>query len=357
MGDVIGASVGFLNVDSAVLMSDIVRFLPREKVVLEILETVHVTDALISRVTELAKEGYRFALDDVIANSDNVNRLVPLAEIIKIDITDMDQTALRNLTAHFKAANKKLLAEKVENLTQFRYCLDLGFDYFQGYYFAKPLILSGKKLSPSQLTIVELMAELTSEADTAVIERSIKQDASLSLTLLRLVNTPGAGVVRRIDTIGQALVVLGRRQLQRWLQILLYAEPSGSNAASPLLHLATTRGKLLELMAGHIKPGNRNMSDIAFTVGIMSLTDALFGLPMSKILERLTVADEVKSALLSRTGIYGDMLKLAECIEHIEDGCSQVGELLKKLHLSTEEFNELELAAFQWSDKVSRSTA
>jgi len=357
MGNVIGASLGFLNVDSAVLMSDIVRFLPKEKVVLEILETVRANDALVARISELAKDGYRFALDDVVANSENVERLLPLVDIVKIDITNLTQETLSRLSRHFKAAGKKLLAEKVENMEQFQYCLDLGFDYFQGYYFAKPLVLTGKKLSPSQLTIVRLMAQVMSEAESIEIEHSIKQDASLSLTLLRLVNTAAVGASKRIDTIGQALTVLGRRQLQRWLQILLYAGPGASNVVSPLLHLATTRGKLLELMARRIKPADPNIADIAFTVGILSLTDALFGLPMSKILESLAVADEVKAALLSREGVYGDMLKLAECIEHVKDNCSQVGKLLEKLHLSSDEFNELELSAFQWSDKVSRSAA
>ncbi|RJG06301.1 EAL domain-containing protein [Noviherbaspirillum cavernae] len=359
MENVIGASPGFLNVDAAVLMNDIVPFLPKEKVVLEILETVQVTDDLVARVAELAQAGYVFALDDVVANSENVQKLLSLVDIIKVDISGMKHGDLGALCAHFKTQNKKLLAEKVENVAQFQTCLDLGFDYFQGYYFAKPLVLTGRKLSPSQLTIMHLMGLLLSDAATADIERTIKRDASLGLSLLRLVNSAGIGLTQRIDTIGQALIVLGRRQLQRWLQILLYAEPGKrcNAAASPLLHLATTRGKLLELMAERIKPGNRNTVDIAFTIGIMSLMDALLGQSMNELLEQISVADEVREALLSRSGIYGDMLKLAECTEHVErSNCSQVAELLEKLHLSSDEFNALELTAFQWSESVSRST-
>jgi EAL and modified HD-GYP domain-containing signal transduction protein len=358
MENVIGASLGYVNVDAAVLMSDIVQFLPKEKVVLEILETVKVTDQLVARVEELMRAGYRFALDDVTFESSDVQKLLPLVDIIKLDITDMSQGELTALSQRFKAANKKLLAEKVENLAQFQNCIELGFDYFQGYYFAKPIVLTGKKLSPSQLAIMRLMAKILSDADTAEIESTIKQDASLGFTLLRLVNTPAVGAMQRIDSIRQALIVLGRRRLQRWLQILLYAEQGrSSTVTTPLLMLATTRGKLLELMAEKLHPGNRTMADIAFTVGMMSLMDTLFGLPMEKILEQIKVADAVSEALLFRSGIFGDMLKLVECIEKIEEAGPQVVPLLSKLGLSGEQFCALQVAAFEWSDNISRTAA
>ena len=358
MENVIGASLGFLNVNAAVLTSDIVRFLPKEKIVLEILETVKVTDRLVARVAELAAEGYRFALDDITADTEDVQKLLPLVEVVKVDIAAMEGEKLTRLAREFKAAQKKLLAEKVENLSQFQNCLDLGFDYFQGYYFAKPFILSGKKLSPSQLAIVQLMGQLASEADTADIARTIKQDASLGLMLLRLVNTPAAGVSQRIDSLGQALTVLGRRQVQRWLQILLYAEPKKAGSASPpLLTLATTRGRMLELMAEKLQPGNRNVADLAFTVGIMSLMDVLFGMPMENILEKLSVADDVRKALQSRQGLYGDMLKLAESIERLEEAESEIAPLLIKLQLRPDDFYEIQLAAFEWSDSIARDAA
>jgi c-di-GMP phosphodiesterase len=359
MENVIGASLGYINVDAAVLMSDFVQFLPKEKVILEILETVEVTGHVVDRVRELVQAGYRFALDDVIAESDGMHMLLPLVDVVKVDINEMTFDNLSTLSGRLKAANKKLLAEKVESLEQFQQCMDLGFHYFQGYYFAHPVVLTGKKLSTSQVAIMQLMAQLIADADSADIERRIKQDASLGLSLLRLVNTPAAGVSQRIDSIGQALLVLGRRQLQRWLQILLYADTGKARAAaSPLLALAATRGRLLELMAAKIRPNNRNMAEIAFTVGIMSLMDALFGLPMERILTELSVADEVRAALLSREGIYGDMLKLAESVEHIKEADSRaVAPLLSKLDLSGEDFYALQVSAFEWSDSISHSAA
>lgn len=353
MDNVIGASLGFVNVDAEVLLSDFVQFLPKEKVMLEILETVEVTDRIVARVRELAHDGYRFALDDVIADSDGVQKLLPLVEVIKIDIDGMRQERLIELSDRFRGAGKKLLAEKVENLEQFEACLALGFDYFQGYYFAKPVVLTGKKLSPSQMAIMRLMAQILSDAEGVEIERSIKQDASLSLTLLRLMNASAMGGTQRIDSIGQALLMLGRRQLQRWLQILLYAHPGKSGAASPLLALAASRGRLLELLATKVRPGNRSAADLAFTVGIMSLMDALFGLPMEKILDELSIVDDVRQALLYREGFYGDMLKLVENVEQIKECGPWAASLLKKLGLSSEDFYALQVSAFEWSDNVS----
>ena len=355
--NVIGDVLGFVNVDEAVLMSDIVRFLPAGKVVLEILETVQASAALIDRVAELAALGYTFALDDVITHSEHLAGLMPFVKIIKIDVTGMPAQLLHDLSTAFHASGKMLLAEKVETIEEFSACMALGFSYFQGYYFARPLILSGKKLAPSQLTVVQLLSLITADADSVRIEATIKQDASIGLMLLRLVNTPGAGVANRIDSLPQALLVLGRRQLQRWLQILLYAQPGKDRiGTSPLLALATTRGKLLELMAEKLVPGQRLVADTAFTVGIMSLMDALFGQTMESMLSQIVVSDEVSEALLHRKGLLGDMLNLASYIERIDDSRDLMAPVLARLHLLPDDLLALQLRAFEWSNQLSGST-
>jgi len=354
MGNVIGSSLGFINVNAEVLLSDFIHFLPKDRVVLEILETVEVDERIIARVEELAAAGFAIALDDVVAESPNVQKLLPLADIIKVDISGLSDERVAALGRKFKQAGKRLLAEKVETPEQFQHCLDNDFDYFQGYYFARPTVLAGRRLTPSQIAIMRLMTQLASNAELSAIERGIKQDASLGMSLLRLVNAPSAGVSEQIHSLGHALKLLGRQQIQRWLQILLYAESDKSRgAASPLLALATTRGRLLELIAETIRPGDAGMAGTAFTVGILSLMDALFGSPMEEILRQLSVGDEVRRALLERSGIYGDMLRLAECIEKIDTACPQLAPLLERLGLSAEQLYALQVSAFEWSDAVS----
>ena len=355
MEKVIGDALGFVNVDADVIMSDIFSFLPREKVVLEIIETMKVTPPVLTRIAELVGHGFSFALDDVTDDTGHVAALLPLVEYVKMDMRNMPLSSLMKLAPRFKRDHKKLVAEKVETREEFKNCLDLGFDYFQGYYFAKPVIMSGKKLSPSQLAVMQLMTLVTSDVDNLEIERAIKRDVSLALNLLRLVNTPAVGARQRIDSLSQAVTILGRRQLQRWLQIMLYAEPSKrGHSMTPLLMLATTRGRLLELLAHKLRPSQRNVADIGFTVGIMSLMDTLFGIPMADILTQIPVNEDVSEALMYRAGFFGDLLKLAECVERIEDMEEYIVPTLRDLAMSTDELVELEMAAFEWSDNVVR---
>jgi EAL and modified HD-GYP domain-containing signal transduction protein len=358
LSNVIGNLQGFINVDAAVLMSDFIYFLPADKVVLEILETVKVTPELVARMRELADAGYVFALDDVVAESEEIEQLLPLIKIIKIDVMEVDPSKLLKLSVHFKRARKELLAEKVETLQQFNDCVTFGFDYFQGYYFAKPMILQGKKLEASKVVIMHLLTLLVRNVDNGEIVRYIKRDVALSLTLLRLVNTPVYGFQKFIDSLGQALIVLGRRQLKRWLQILLFANTEKDKPQlSPLMILAATRGKMLELIAAKIRPGRRKMSEMAFTVGIMSLVDALFGMSMESVLRQITVSTEIREALLHRAGFYGNVLRLVECTEQREPDQEEMQRLLDELQLSADDFFEAEKYAFEWGNSISTNNA
>jgi EAL and modified HD-GYP domain-containing signal transduction protein len=356
----LGDGLGFVNVDEGALMSDIFGFLPREKVVLEIVETLQPTPAVLARMADLAGHGFQFALDDVQGDSAQLQAMLPMTQFVKLSMRGLHSSAQADLqrgalAARLKGDGKQLVAEKVETREAYTACLHLGFDYFQGYYFARPLIMSGKKLSPSQLAVMELMTLVVSDADNLVIERAIKRDASLAMNLLRLVNTPAVGARQRIDSLSQAVTILGRRQLQRWLQIMLYAEPGKRGSSqTPLLMLATTRGRLLELLAHKLRPAHRHVADIAFTVGIMSLMDTLFSIPMTELLTQIAVSDEVAEALQYRTGFFGELLKLAECIERIEDMEDAIMPLLRDLEMSTDELVELEMSAFEWSDNVVR---
>lgn len=347
MEQVVGEQLAFVNVDEVVLMSDFVRFLPAHKVILEILETVQPTEKLLARVAELKELGFKFAVDDVVEHSAELDKLVALVDVIKVDVKGVKVEELARLATSLKCTGKKLLAEKVETLDEFRLCMELGFEYFQGYYFARPVILSGKKITPSELGILRLLELVNSNADNQAIESAVKRDALISLNLLRLVNSRAAPGPQ-IESLSQALTQLGRRQLSRWLQILVYTSAGAqADLDSPLLQLATTRGKLLEMMSLHVRPGDTASADRAFTVGIMSLADALFSVPMADILDNVEVAYDVRAALLDREGDFGIMLRVAELLEAADCG-RKLATALRKLGLTTTEIREIELAAFNW---------
>jgi len=353
MGRVIGDLIGILVIDPQAIMSGIFQFLPPEKVILEIADVREVTPELLERVAELTQKGFRFAVVDN-GNAAAIARLLPCVEGVRIDIAGRMAAELAQLRAHYAAQGKRVLAEKVDTVEQFRVCHELGFDFFQGYYFTRPACIEGRKLAPSQLAITRLMALIASDADNSVVEEHIKGNVSLGLNLLRLVNTPAVSA-HRIDSLRQALMVLGRNQLQRWLQVMLYADNAGGSVAQPLLALATTRGRLMELVAQKLKPGNRGIADTAFTVGIMSLMDTLFSMPMESILEQIPVVDDVGHALLRREGYFGQLLRLVEYTEWHSKTDTQLLQALRDLRLSHNDLYLLQLAAFEWSDHVTRS--
>ncbi len=348
MDEVVGAQLAFVNVSEAALMSDYVRFLPADKVILEILETVKASPQLIERIRELKSLGFKFALDDIVAESADFTAFVDLVDVIKVDVKAVDDARLPELTASLHLLGKKLLAEKVETVEEFRLCLALGFEYFQGYYFARPTIMSGRTIAPSEMAILDLLRLIDSDAEDDTIEVAVKRDTLVSLNLLRLVNTAAAGAGERIDTVGEALATLGRQQLQRWLQILLYAAPDAKVEWNlPLLQMATTRGRLLELMTLKLHPADAAAADTGFTVGILSLTDALFSISMKDILDTVDVADDVRAALLEREGEYGDMLKVVELVEKAKSG-KVLNAALRRIDMTVKDLREIEMAAFEW---------
>ena len=324
MEQVVGEQLAFVNVDEVVLMSDFVRFLPAHKVILEILETVVPTEQLLARVAELKELGFKFAVDDVVEHSAELDKLVALVDVIKVDVKGLAPEELARLADSLKGTGKKLLAEKVETLDEFRLCMELGFEYFQGYYFARPAILTGKKITPSEMGILRLLELVNSNADSQAIEAAVKRDALISLNLLRLVNSRAAPG-----------------------PILVYTSAGQVDLDSPLLLLATTRGKLLEMMTLHVRPGDTASADRAFTVGIMSLADALFSVPMADILDNVEVADDVRAALLDREGDFGTMLRVAELLEAADCG-RKLAAALRRVGLTVPEIREIELAAFNW---------
>jgi EAL and modified HD-GYP domain-containing signal transduction protein len=350
----VGDAVAFLNVDTEVLMSDIFAFLPRERTVLELVASVEATEPVLWRLAELSGHGFKFAAE-ASAHGSRLGRLLPLLDYVKVNLRAMPVVTMLSLVPRLRGTGKRLIAEKVESQTEYKTCLDLGFDYFQGFYFARPSVIAGRKLSPSQLAVIDLMTLIVSDADNIEIERAIKRDVTLSINLLRIVNTPAAGLRQRIDSLSQALIVVGRRQLQRWLQIMLYAEPGNhGHAQTPLLMLASTRARLMELLAGRLRPGQRHVADMAFTVGIMSLMDTLFCVPMADLVEQIPVSEEVSNALLKRSGFFGELLRLAESLERMEEG-EDVLPALGELADNGDDLVELEMAAFEWSGQVVRS--
>jgi c-di-GMP-related signal transduction protein len=314
---VLGGFSGFINCDASFLMSDAIALLPPDKVVLELLESTVCNADVQRRCLELKALGFRLALDDFQGATEYNRGLLPMMDIIKVDINGLSAAELEIISRDVRTLNVIRLAEKVESAAQFKQCSDLGYHLFQGYHFSRPEMVSGRRLSSSHLALLRLMTMLQEDADIRRIEDVFKQNPALAVNLLRLANSAALGQRQPMRSVANAIVVLGRRQLQRWLLLLMLATADQGQAARPaLLHLAATRGKLMELLMLQDHP---TLADGAFVAGIVSVMDALLGQPMQQVVDALGLADDMRGALLQRSGPIGRMLTVVESMERDDD--------------------------------------
>ena len=347
----LGSYRGFINVDEEFLFSDMLELLPRQSVVLEILETVPPSPAVVERCKALKAAGFTLALDDVIQLEPRFAELLALVDIVKVDIQPLSRVQLMQLTMKLKPIGKQLLAEKVDSREQMEQCLKLGFSLFQGYYFAKPTIIAGKKLDHSQLSLMKLMGLLLGDAATAELELALKPEPGLTVNLLRMTNSVGSGTTEKITSLGHAITVLGRRQLQRWLQLLVFSAGDKNTVSNPLLMLAATRGRLMELLAAELRPNDSVLADQAFMAGIMSLMPALIGQTIADIVNPLGLASHVREALCDDTGQLNDMLRLTENSEN--GNLEQLAKNLASLPgITPKTLNRAQTQALQWANSI-----
>lgn len=348
---VLGKFRGYINVNNAMLMNDMVELLPREQVIIELLETIDINAEIVQRCKYLKAAGYMLALDDLNHYSAKIEPLRGIVDVIKVDIQQLDHAGLAEIMRPLKKWPVQLLAEKVDNRETANHCMDLGFDLFQGYYFAQPIIITGKRLSHSELELLRLIGMVMGDAETAEIEQVFKKNPGLSFNLLRLSNTAASGAHRRITSVNYAIMELGRRQLKRWLQMLLFAHNKDATFPDPLLQLAATRGKFMELLVRQMGGNSQELEDGAFMVGIMSLMDTLLSMPLTEILSPLNPPAAVREALLSRDGQLGKLLLL---IEQLEKNAMDAASLLlaELAPLDVLRVNAAQVEALAWANSI-----
>jgi len=349
----LGPYKGFINCDASLLLSDLLEALPSDKIVLEVLETVEITAEIVERCRALKALGYTLALDDFVNYEEKFRPLIDLVDIVKVDLMPLDAAGLEATTRALQKWPPQLLAEKVDSREMADTCHALGYSYFQGYYFAKPTIIAGKKLGHSQLSLMRLLGLVLEDAETSLLESVLKAEPGLTVNLMRLTNSAAAGLRTTITSIRHAIAVLGRRQLQRWLQLLLYTSPSGNRVVSPLLQLAASRGRLMELLAGKLHPGRGDFEDMAFMTGIMSLMPTLMSVSLEEILRGIEISTGVREALEAHGGELGTMLKLTEALEAGDGpGCSEITRQLPGLDATT--INTCLAQALAWANNIGR---
>ena len=321
LDNVVGDRTAFINVTRNFLVNDTEVPLNPGRTVLEILEHISPDDEVIAGASRLREEGFRIALDDFIYTESSA-RLLEVADIVKIDLLAMSDDAVAQLVARCRQWPVQLVAEKVETLAQLHLCRDLGFDLFQGYLLSRPLTLQQRSVDPARLACLRLLGLLLDpDVDLQAIERIVRMDVGLSFRVLRVAGNGAAhGMYREVRSVREAVVMLGQRQLRRWVMLMLVAD--SEDTPPEQLALAMVRARMGELVAAMV-PGLGG--DVGFTVGLLSALDLLLDAPMADAIETLPLDAETRSALVDGEGRLGEIIA---CIRGFELGTPPMGSVL-----------------------------
>jgi EAL and modified HD-GYP domain-containing signal transduction protein len=285
----------------------------RDQMVVTVLKDVEADEALIRSLRKLADEGYSLALDEFVLE-DRFRPLIEIAEVVKFDYSRLNQIDVRNELESLQDYPVDLLVDNIGTYDEFELSRDLGFDLFQGHFLSQPRIIERQTIPNNHLVIVSLIGKLQ-DPSIAVeeIEELVTHDVSLSYKLLRYINSAAVGLGRKVDSIRQAVVLLGMQCLRTMITLIMLAGIGDKPLA--LLETAMLRARMCQSLAEEL---DRDDQDAFFTVGLYSALDALMDRPMQNILEGLSLSDDVKGAILNHEGAMEAALRCVLCYERGE---------------------------------------
>lgn len=334
----------FVNCTAEALMSGLVKVLPTAHTVLELLETLEPTPALVEVCRELKAEGYRLALDDF-ENKPEWQPLLELADYVKVDISQTTPEQRAELKQRVAKLPVRLLMERVETPADFALAKSEGFTLFQGYYFCRPVLMENRDIPANRLVYLELMkAVLRSPLDVKHVSGLVKRDPSLTYRLLRMANSPLYATRKEITSIHSALVMVGDEMFSRMVVLATACELKG-NHPSELLRMAFLRGRFCELASS---VSGQDATE-QYLLGILSLVPAMLSVPMESIAQALPLRKEVREALLGESNAERKVLDWLICHEHANWSCSD--KVVKNTDLVAERLPSLYAEALVWAEK------
>lgn len=303
----------FINFTEKNLLNRAPQLLPADSIVVEILETVQPTPAILEAVQELKDEGYKIALDDFVLLP-GYEPLIDMADIIKVDFRITGDPEERKRLREILPGHVRLLAEKIETEEEFHQALEYGYVLFQGYFFCKPVVLHKKKLTSNALSQIRLLKEVNrQDFDFSAIINVISSDTNLVHKLLTYINSVGIGLTYHISNLRQAAVLLGSGGIRRWVT-LISLQTFSEDKPPELFTISLLRAKFCELIAHEIKRPDLT-PDTGFLLGMFSLLDVLLSQPMEEVLKEVGLSSELNAALLGEDNILRHVLDLVIAYE------------------------------------------
>ncbi len=342
-----GGKPAFVNVTQELLLNGLLLMLPPNLFVLEVLETVEPTEEVVEACRQLKQHGFLLALDDF-ALRQGYEPLIALADIVKVDFLQVQGAERFQIAQQLANTKVRLLAEKVETHEDFDEARQAGYDYFQGFFFSKPNVLVAQDLPAQKLTYLRLMQEMAGETlDFRRLEAVFRSDVALSFKLLRYINSAAMGLRFPITSIQQAMVMLGEKNLRRWVLLTLTASLL-EDKPTELLMVGVVRGRFCEQACQRLRW--RALGVDPFLVGLFSILDALLDRPLSELLTELPIAPEIRDALLGKPNLLGRLLRLIIAYEQAD--WTQVTDWATKVGLPEEEIATLYIASVAWAEAL-----
>jgi EAL and modified HD-GYP domain-containing signal transduction protein len=334
----------FVNCTREVLFKDLITLLPPTHAVAEILETVEPEDRVIAACKRLKAAGYLIALDDFAPNDPRLP-LCQYADIIKIDVRATRPEERAAMIRRFGSSKCKMLAEKIETPQEFHQARDMGFTYFQGYFFCRPELVTGREVPASQLHYLRLL-EMVSRPELNVLEleKMLKQEASICYRLLRYLNSPVFGMALEITSIRHAMAILGEREMRRWIRLVVTVG-AAEQSCSELILMGLARARFCELLSDRVQS-----SGDLFLMGLLSVMDAILEVSMEVLLQQVPVERETKTALLGQKSKLQPLYQLM--MAHESGKWAESTVFAKQLNLSDEDVSTRWWEALQWAQEA-----
>lgn len=339
--DIVGSRLAFINMTRDFLIGGLPLPQIQEQIVLEVLENEVPDDDLQTGLEDLAKKGYRIALNDFIYTP-KFDRLLEIAQFVKLDVSILSDEDLKTHVESLQKHKIKLLAERVESQEKFEQCKELGFDYFQGFFFCKPQVVIGKRVEGNRMIVLKLISELQNpEVSIDDLENLIGRDPTLAYHLLRYMNSAFYALRIEIESIKHALTLLGTDEIKKWASLMLMLRLSDEKPKELML-TGMMRAKMAEILGSADPDVN---PDQCFAVGLFSILDALLDMPLQEVLDTLPISEEMISALSSRDGKMGEILRNIELYEQAD-----WDELMTLINHSA--YQKAYLQAIKWASEL-----
>lgn len=325
----LGNHKAFLPIDPFFLHDTLLETIDASSVVLEMIVADIPNKKVIERCIELKDKKYVLAYLDYNGLDDKIMPLLAMTGLVKIDIRNQTEENLVKIIGPIVNLPIELMAYGIENDSDIDLCKRVGFHYFQGNYFSRPEIVRGRHLTTSQLGLIKLINLATQDIDNNLLEEAIKREPAIAINLICLVNTADRIMSRKISSIKDAVIVLGRRKLQRWLQLLLMVpgEQSPDITKSPILQLSVLKGQMMEILVKRIYPNNHKLLDNAFMTGVMSLMHIALGMTLDDIFDHIDLDSEIENAIRHKTGSLGVLLDIIDAYDNAD--VAKCDELMK----------------------------